>query len=52
MTPEILTELRNSRNRGEKEGDILISTVSPVSVINKTIEEDRWDVPRVPMDEY
>jgi essential nuclear protein 1 len=51
VTPEILRELRNSRNRGEKEGDILMSTVSPVSVINKTIEEDRWDVPEVPMDE-
>ena len=41
VTPEILTELRNSQNRGEKEGDILISTISPVYVINKTIEEDR-----------
>lgn len=51
VTPEILRELRNSRNRGEKEGDVLMSTVSPVSVINKTIEEDRWDVPEVPMDE-
>ena len=28
-----------------------MSTVSPVSVINKTIEEDRWDVPEVPMAE-
>ncbi|XP_057848576.2 bystin [Cryptomeria japonica] len=50
VTPEILRELRNSRNRGEKEGN-LMSTVSAVSVINKTIEEDRWDVPEVPMDE-
>uniref|UniRef100_A0A0D6QYX7 Bystin n=1 Tax=Araucaria cunninghamii TaxID=56994 RepID=A0A0D6QYX7_ARACU len=51
VTPEILRELKNSRNRGEKEGDVIISTVSPVSVINKTIEEDKWDVPEVPMDE-
>ena len=28
-----------------------MSIVSPVSVINKTIEEDRWDVPEVPMAE-
>jgi len=27
VTPEILRELRNSRNRGEKEGDILMSIV-------------------------
>jgi hypothetical protein len=26
VTPEILRELRNSRNRGEKEGDVLMST--------------------------
>ena len=51
VTPEILRELRNSRNRDEKEGKILIFTVSPVSFINKTIEEDRWDVPKFPMDE-
>ena len=28
-----------------------MSIVSPVSVINKTIEEDSWDVPEVPMAE-
>ena len=28
-----------------------MSNVSLVSVINKTIEEDRWDVPEVPMAE-
>ena len=51
MTPKILTELRNSQNRGEKEGDILISTISLVYLITKTIEEDKWYVPEVKMDE-
>ncbi|PSR91136.1 Bystin like [Actinidia chinensis var. chinensis] len=50
VTPEILRELNNSRNRGEKEDD-LISIASPISVINKTIEEDRFDIPDVPMEE-
>ncbi|XP_019194310.1 PREDICTED: bystin isoform X2 [Ipomoea nil] len=50
ITPEILRELNNSRSRGEKEDDpMLMST--PVSVINKMIEEDRFDIPEVPMEE-
>ena len=28
-----------------------ISLPSPISVINKTIEEDRFDIPDVPMEE-
>ncbi|OMO79715.1 Bystin [Corchorus olitorius] len=59
VTPEILRELDNSRNRGEKEDDLIVSFClsltlilpSPVSVINKTIEEDRFDIPDVPMEE-
>ncbi|KAJ7981965.1 bystin [Quillaja saponaria] len=50
VTPEISRELNNSRNRGEKEDDFM-SLASPVSVINKTIEEDRFDIPDVPMEE-
>ncbi|XVF05092.1 hypothetical protein REPUB_Repub05bG0141600 [Reevesia pubescens] len=50
VTPEIMRELDNSRNRGEKEGDPML-LISPVSVINKTIEEDRFDIPDVPMEE-
>ncbi|CAL5399801.1 unnamed protein product [Camellia sinensis] len=50
VTPEILRELDNSRNRGEKE-DALMLISSPISVINKTIEEDRFDIPDVPMEE-
>ncbi|XP_027172840.1 bystin isoform X1 [Coffea eugenioides] len=50
VTPEILRELNNSRNRGEKEDD-LMSISAPVSVINKAIEEDRFDIPEVPMEE-
>ncbi|KAK1281273.1 hypothetical protein QJS04_geneDACA002991 [Acorus gramineus] len=50
VTPEIRRELKNSRNRGEKEDD-LMSMSSPITVINKTIEEDRWDFPEVPMEE-
>ncbi|XVE54694.1 hypothetical protein DITRI_Ditri03aG0102600 [Diplodiscus trichospermus] len=50
LTPEIIRELDNSRNRGEKEDDNMLLS-SPVSVINKTIEEDRFDVPDVPMEE-
>ncbi|XP_052187941.1 bystin isoform X2 [Diospyros lotus] len=48
VTPEILTELNNSRNRGEKEEDLMSFAIS---VINKTIEEDRFDIPDVPMEE-
>ncbi|XP_076886322.1 bystin-like [Bidens hawaiensis] len=50
VTPEILRELNHSRNRGEKEDD-LMSISSPISVINKTIYEDRFDFPEVPMEE-
>ncbi|EEF46518.1 bystin [Ricinus communis] len=49
VTPEIVRELDNSRNRGEK--DDPMSITSPVSVINKVIEEDRFDIPDVPMEE-
>ncbi|KAL1348441.1 bystin [Arachis hypogaea] len=50
ITPEIIRELNHSRNRGEKEED-LMSISSPVSVIIKPIEEDRFDIPEVPMEE-
>ncbi|KAJ4726603.1 bystin-like [Melia azedarach] len=50
VTPEIIRELDSSRNRGEKEDDVM-SISCPVSVINKTIEEDRFDIPDVPMEE-
>ncbi|XP_041022233.1 bystin [Juglans microcarpa x Juglans regia] len=50
VTPEIRRELNNSRNRGEKEDDLMLIS-SSVSVINKTIEEDRFDIPEVPMEE-
>lgn len=49
VTPEIRRELKNSRNRGEKEDDLM--SISSPTVINKTIEEDRWDFPEVPMEE-
>ncbi|KAA3455461.1 bystin [Gossypium australe] len=57
VTPEIIRELDNSCNRGEKEGDLMFCCFldmilrSPVSVINRTIEEDRFDIPDVPMEE-
>ncbi|XP_054815332.1 bystin [Prosopis cineraria] len=50
VTPEIIRELNHSRNRGEKEDD-LMSISSPISFINKPIEEDRFDIPEVPMEE-
>ncbi|CAM8909508.1 unnamed protein product [Rhodiola kirilowii] len=50
VTPEILHELNSSRNRGEKEVDTM-STEGPVTVINKPIEEDRFDIPPVSMEE-
>ncbi|KAH1130559.1 hypothetical protein J1N35_001937 [Gossypium stocksii] len=50
VTPEIMRELDNSRNRGEKEDDRML-LASSVHVINKTIEEDRFDIPEVPMEE-
>ncbi|KAJ3692943.1 hypothetical protein LUZ60_012038 [Juncus effusus] len=49
VTPEIKRELKGSHNRGEKEDDLM--SISSVSVVNKPIEEDRWDVPEVPMEE-
>lgn len=49
VTPEIRRELRSSCNRGEKDANL--QTSSPISVITKPIEEDRWDVPQVPMEE-
>ncbi|XP_047950902.1 bystin-like isoform X2 [Salvia hispanica] len=50
VTPEILRELNNSRNRGEKESDPM-SISTPLSVVNRTIQEDRFDIPDVPMEE-
>lgn len=50
VTPEIRRELRNSRNRGEKEDDVM-SICSPISVVNKPIEEDRFNYPEIPMEE-
>ncbi|RWW84810.1 hypothetical protein BHE74_00006562 [Ensete ventricosum] len=47
VTPEIRRELKHSRNRGEEDDSLR----SPFSVINKPIEEDRWDFPEVPMEE-
>jgi len=49
VTPEIRRELRGSCNRGEKDNNM--ETSSPISVITKPIEEDKWDVPQVPMEE-
>ncbi|XP_060188257.1 bystin [Lycium barbarum] len=50
ITPDILREIEKSRSRGEKEDDAM-SIASPLSVINKAIEEDRFDIPDVPMEE-
>ncbi|GAB2271670.1 hypothetical protein Dimus_006500 [Dionaea muscipula] len=47
ITPEILKELSESRNRGEKADDMLISAPSLV----EPAEEDRFDFPEVPMEE-
>ncbi|KAL3651099.1 snoRNA-binding rRNA-processing protein [Castilleja foliolosa] len=46
VTPEILRELNNSRNRGEKEDDSM-----SISHVTKAIQEDRFDIPEVPMEE-
>ncbi|XP_021733578.1 bystin-like [Chenopodium quinoa] len=46
VTLEISRELNNSRNRGEKEDDSMM-----LSVINEPIQEDRFDIPEVPMEE-
>ncbi|KAL3639261.1 hypothetical protein CASFOL_017168 [Castilleja foliolosa] len=59
VTPEILRELNNSRNRGEKEDDpmsIYILLNLPLMyyddvVFTKAIQEDRFDIPEVPMEE-
>lgn len=50
ITPDILREIDKSRSRGEKEDDPM-SIASPLSVINKAIEEDRFDIPDVPMEQ-
>uniref|UniRef100_A0A1J3IZN6 Bystin n=1 Tax=Noccaea caerulescens TaxID=107243 RepID=A0A1J3IZN6_NOCCA len=50
VTPEIQRELKGSRNRGETE-DPMLTNSSSVSTINKPIEEDRFDIPEVPMEE-
>ncbi|MQM14321.1 hypothetical protein Taro_047253 [Colocasia esculenta] len=50
VTPEIRRELKGSLNRGEKEDDAM-SMASPFSVIRPKVEEDRWDIPEVPMEE-
>ncbi|CAH9107522.1 unnamed protein product [Cuscuta europaea] len=50
ITTDILQELNHSRSRGEKEDDPMPIT-SPVSVITKTIKEDMFDIPEVPMEE-
>jgi essential nuclear protein 1 len=49
VTPEILRELDNSRNRGDKE-DEDTSISSALFVIKKVTDEDR-DIPEVPMEE-
>ncbi|CAN1179545.1 ENP1 [Linum perenne] len=46
ITHEIVREIDNSRNRGEKEKEEDV-----VTMINKTIEEDQFDIPEVPMEE-
>ncbi|KAK4398249.1 Bystin [Sesamum angolense] len=75
VTPEILRELNNSRNRGEKEDDPLSIYIlsflvvnnllsplynvvfldciapTPISVVTKAIQEDRFDIPDVPMED-
>ncbi|PIA41279.1 hypothetical protein AQUCO_02300205v1 [Aquilegia coerulea] len=48
VTNEIRRELKNSRNRGEKEDPMSITSTA---AINKAVEEDRHDFPDVPMDE-
>ncbi|CAA7047098.1 unnamed protein product [Microthlaspi erraticum] len=48
ITPEIVRELENSRNRGEKEDG---NSRSASTVNNKPIKEDWFDMPQVPMEE-
>uniref|UniRef100_A0A0D9XBQ6 Bystin n=1 Tax=Leersia perrieri TaxID=77586 RepID=A0A0D9XBQ6_9ORYZ len=50
VTPEIRRELRMSCNRGAFVS-LTLFIRSPVSVITKPIEEDRWNIPEVPMEE-
>uniref|UniRef100_A0A7N0RCA8 Bystin n=1 Tax=Kalanchoe fedtschenkoi TaxID=63787 RepID=A0A7N0RCA8_KALFE len=50
VTPEIAHELNNSRSRGEKEVDSM-STDGTVTIICKPIEEDRFDIPPISMEE-
>ncbi|XP_060965133.1 bystin-like [Cannabis sativa] len=49
ITPEITRELNNSRNRGEKEDDLMLIDI--LCLTSATIEEDRFDIPEVPMEE-
>ncbi|KFK44935.1 hypothetical protein AALP_AA1G322000 [Arabis alpina] len=51
VTPEILRELKGSRNRGEKEDDSMLTNTPSVLTINNPIKEDRFDIPEVPMEE-
>ncbi|KAM7269824.1 hypothetical protein ACFE04_025321 [Oxalis oulophora] len=70
VTPEILRELDNSRNRGEKEdedtplyilfgfflaalGFVSLTLESPnaLFVVNKISDQDKFDIPEVPMEE-
>ncbi|CAL5024663.1 unnamed protein product [Urochloa decumbens] len=48
VTPEIRRELKGSCNRGEKDNNMQTYILA---VITKPIEEDKWDVPQVPMEE-
>ncbi|KAM6596416.1 hypothetical protein CsatA_006940 [Cannabis sativa] len=49
ITPEITRELNNSRNQGEKEDDLMLIDI--LCLTSATIEEDRFDIPEVPMEE-
>ncbi|PPR88850.1 hypothetical protein GOBAR_AA31835 [Gossypium barbadense] len=56
VTPEIIRELDNSCNRGEKEGDLMVFIHVVCCNVERmgqleTIEEDRFDIPDVPMEE-
>ncbi|EPS68818.1 hypothetical protein M569_05950, partial [Genlisea aurea] len=48
VTPEILRELDSGRSRGDKEID---PAKTSTSVVANRIEEDRFDIPDVPMEE-
>lgn len=45
VTPEIMRELNNSRSRGEKD------TTTTSAPVTKPVEEDRFNIPLVPMEE-